>query len=50
MQKKQELIFCECGCGQQLLKYDKSWRERKRILGHNTKGYHHTEETKQKIR
>ena len=33
--KVQQEIECACGCGQKLLKYDKSWRERKNLPGHN---------------
>lgn len=35
--KKPELIHCGCECGLQLLKYDKSGRERKYIHGHHNK-------------
>lgn len=30
-------IFCACGCGKTLLKYDWRYRERKFIAGHNIK-------------
>jgi len=34
MVKNQTKIKCKCGCGEKLLKYDKSWREREYIIGH----------------
>ena len=30
-------IFCRCGCGTALQKYDKRWRERKYLNGHQPK-------------
>jgi len=29
------LVECECGCGQKFLKYDKHWRRRRFVSGHN---------------
>jgi hypothetical protein len=34
---KQESISCACGCGTKLFKYDKYWRKRKYISGHNAR-------------
>lgn len=36
--------LCLCGCGQEVTK-----RKNKYILGHGSKGRHHSEETKRKI-
>lgn len=37
IKKVQQEIYCACGCGQKLFKYDSSWRERNSILGHLNK-------------
>jgi len=44
------LIFCTCGCGQQLDDYDKWHPKRKKqyIKGHNRKGKHHSEISKER--
>ena len=36
--KKNKLIVCKCGCGKILWLYDKQWRKRSFIHGHNWKG------------
>jgi hypothetical protein len=33
-----EVICCACGCQQTLWRYDKCWRERRYISGHNARG------------
>jgi len=37
LNRQQEIIKCECGCGGELEKYDFQWRIRKFISGHNSK-------------
>ena len=32
---KNPMILCQCGCGEYFLKFDKCWRPRKFISGHN---------------
>ena len=29
------VVFCECGCGGSFLKFDKCWRPRRYVSGHN---------------
>jgi len=41
-------IYCKCGCGNKLKKFDNRGRERKYFQGHK-KGDHHSEETKKRI-
>ena len=42
--KTQETIYCNCGCGETLLKYDVKWRPRSNIHGHHTRGKKQTDD------
>ncbi len=43
------IIYCACGCGQQLEEIDKWKRRRKFILGHNRRGMINSKEANKKI-
>lgn len=37
--RQNQIVYCECGCGSKLLRYDKQWRPRKYISGHNGRAH-----------
>ena len=44
-----EYKLCECGCGTEILKYDRYKRIRRFVYGHQTKGKRMTQSQKNKI-
>ncbi len=46
----EDMIKCECGCGQFISKYNRWGRKRIFVHGHNRRGKRHSEASKKKMR